>query len=50
MIVIALQRGGDRRDQVYNPGPDVRLSAGDVMIVLGGEDQLERLRAYAKSG
>lgn len=50
MIVIALQRGGDRRDQVYNPGPDVRLSAGDVMIVMGAEKQLDSLDAYAKSG
>lgn len=45
LVVLALRRG--RREQIYNPGPDIRLSAGDVMIVLGREDQVQQLRDYA---
>lgn len=47
LVVIALQTGGSSGEQIYNPGPDVRLAPGDVMIVLGQEEQLRRLRDYA---
>ncbi len=40
---IALQRAGDE-DFIYNPGPDCRLEAGAVLIVIGSPSQTERLR------
>jgi voltage-gated potassium channel len=50
MIVIALKRGGNAAQQVYNPGPEHRLAEGDIMIVLGGDDQLRLLQEYARAG
>lgn len=50
LVVIALQAGGSAGGQIYNPGPETRLSAGDVMIVLGNEEQVQRLREYARRG
>ncbi len=47
LVVLALRRS--RREQIYNPGPDTRLSAGDVMIVLGREGQVQQLRDYASA-
>jgi voltage-gated potassium channel len=49
LVIIALQRSGGA-SQIYNPGPDTRLAQGDVMIVLGREGQVERLREYAEKG
>jgi voltage-gated potassium channel len=48
LIVLALRpaTGGAYR---YNPGPESRLEAGDVMIVLGNTEQLQRLRTYVKA-
>ena len=46
LVVIALRRGGDEGRQIYNPGPDTRLTAGDIMIVLGREEQVQQLREY----
>lgn len=46
LIVIAVEHPtaeGERR-LVYNPGPDETLEAEDVLIVLGNEEQIERLR------
>lgn len=40
--VIALLRGGD---SIANPGPDLALAAGDLLIVLGDNEQLAALRA-----
>ena len=48
LVVIALQRNGTAEDQVYNPGPDTPLSAGDVLIVLGAEQQVDLLRSYVE--
>ncbi len=48
LVVIALQNGSSEAPPTYNPGPTTRLSEGDVMIVLGHEDQLQRLRDYAR--
>lgn len=47
LVVLALQRSRSGEDPVYNPGPETRLSSGDVMIVLGREDQVHQLREYA---
>lgn len=30
---------------LYNPGPETRLASGDVMIALGEDAQLKRLRS-----
>jgi voltage-gated potassium channel len=50
LIVLALRRGGKEGQVQYNPGPENRLEAGDVMIVLGRGEQVERLRRYVQSG
>lgn len=50
LVIIALQVEGSEGGQIYNPGPETRLSAGDVMIVLGQEEQLKRLRDYTRGG
>lgn len=42
IIVIAIKR--PTGDMVFNPGPEVALSQGDVLITLGERDQLDRLR------
>lgn len=47
LVIIALQVGGSSGGQIYNPGPDTRLAEGDVMIVLGTTEQLDRLQEYA---
>jgi len=47
LVVMALrhEHGTDRGDR-YNPGPEAVIEAGDVMIVLGEEPQVEKLRRY----
>ncbi len=50
LIVLALRRSRDDRSPTFNPGPETRLQAGDIMIVLGSQDQVQKLRKYASSG
>ncbi len=47
LIVLGLRRAGQVGLPIYNPGPETRLEAGDVMIVLGRSEQVEALRRYA---
>jgi len=47
LIVLALRKAGTEGPAVFNPGPDIRLEAGDVMIVLGGQEQLDSLKHFA---
>jgi len=44
LVVLAVRRGGG--ELLYNPGPETRLAAGDVMLVLGKQDQVTALRGY----
>lgn len=48
LIVLALRRAGETGQARYNPGPETRLEAGDVMIVLGRQEQVQRLRDYVQ--
>ena len=50
LVVIAIKKGDGDASQSYNPGPHTVLGEGDVMIVLGQEDQVQKLRDYARSG
>jgi voltage-gated potassium channel len=50
LIVLALRRGGREGRVEYNPGPETRLDGGDVMIVLGRNEQVQRLREYVRRG
>ncbi|MDP2482603.1 MAG: potassium channel protein [Candidatus Palauibacterales bacterium] len=46
LIVIAARHGdapGREGEWVYNPGPDHRIEAGDVLIVMGREEQIDLL-------
>lgn len=47
LVVIALKRDGNG-EQSYNPGPQTVLREGDIMIVLGKEHQVQKLREYAR--
>ena len=44
--LIAIRRGGDGR-LITNPSPDVRLTPGDTLIVVGSREQLRQLIARA---
>jgi voltage-gated potassium channel len=48
LIVIAARHvdgdsGGREGAWVYNPGPEYRIGVGDVMIVMGKEEQIDLL-------
>ncbi len=43
VIVIAIKKPSGR--MVFNPGPEVIMQVGDVLIVLGDRDQLDRLES-----
>jgi voltage-gated potassium channel len=47
LIVLSLQRARGKGPPIYNPGPETRLEAGDVMIVMGSSEQIQQLREYA---
>ena len=42
------QRTGAAGPPLYNPGPETRLEAGDVMIVMGEPERVQKLRDYAE--
>jgi voltage-gated potassium channel len=45
LIVIAIRHGDERRGTfLYNPGPDEMVREGDVLIVLGNSQQIDKLR------
>lgn len=50
LIILGLRRAGQEGRLIYNPGPETHLNAGDVMIVLGGSQQVQQLREYAAVG
>ncbi len=50
LIVLALRRAAKKEKPLYNPGPNTELQAGDVMIVVGSEEQIGKLRSYAAMG
>jgi len=50
LIVLGLRRVGQEGRLIYNPGPETRFQAGDVMIVLGESQQVQQLREYAALG
>jgi voltage-gated potassium channel len=49
LIVLAL-REAETGQITYNPGPETKLESSDVMIVLGREEQVQRLRGYIEKG
>ena len=47
LLVIAIHKHGQPYEEAtFNPDSSVRLEAGDDLIVLGDDVQVERLRAY----
>ena len=47
LLVIAIHKHGQPYEEAtFNPDSSIRLEAGDDLIVLGDEEQVERLRAY----
>ena len=49
-LVVLAHRSGGVGAITHNPGPDTRLQAGDVMVVVGEEAQIRKLRAYVEKG
>lgn len=47
IIIVAIKKADGR--MVYNPAPDERILAGDLLITLGHRQQLDRLAALAGS-
>lgn len=47
LIVLAVHPAEAGAPPVFNPGPETALAAGDTLIVLGEEAQVDRLRQYA---
>ncbi len=45
---VRYSRGGDTA--THNPDPETRLEAGDVLIVLGRQEQIQELRDYIRKG
>jgi voltage-gated potassium channel len=50
LIVMALHHGGRSGPATHNPGPETVLQTGDVLIVLGRQDQIQGLREYVERG
>ena len=48
LIVLGLRRASSAGPPLYNPGPETRLEAGDVMIVMGEPERVQKLRDYAE--
>jgi voltage-gated potassium channel len=46
LIVIAVKNGEGASGLTFNPSASTLLRAGDELIVLGGEEQIGKLRAY----
>jgi voltage-gated potassium channel len=49
LIVIAIRHAGEDGAFLYNPGPDEQLRANDVLIVLGGPEQIDSLQEAARA-
>jgi voltage-gated potassium channel len=49
LIVIAITHAGDDGAFIYNPGPDEQIRANDVLIVLGGPEQIDSLQEAARA-
>lgn len=49
LIVIAIRHAGETGVFLYNPGPDEQLRADDVLIVLGGPEQIDSLQEAARA-
>lgn len=46
LMVIAVRKGGEAGEFVFNPSAETPLDEGDEMIVLGRPDQIQRLTEY----
>jgi voltage-gated potassium channel len=49
LIVIAIRHTGDDGTFIYNPGPDEQIRANDVLIVLGGPEQIDSLQEATRA-
>jgi len=47
VIIIAIRRGGS---WMLNPGDDVRLYPGDVLVVKGKDEDVEEMKELARGG
>ncbi len=49
LIVIAIRHAGGDGAFIYNPGPHEQIRANDVLIVLGGPEQIDSLQDAARA-
>ncbi|MFQ6040938.1 MAG: potassium channel family protein, partial [Candidatus Poribacteria bacterium] len=47
LLVVALRRAGENKF-IYNPKPATQLKAGDILIVIGDINQIQKLQKLAK--
>lgn len=45
LIVVAIKKGADR--MLFNPSASTLLEAGDILIMIGGRNELDRVAAIA---
>ena len=50
LIVMSVRPRSGGGTATHDPGPETRLEAGDVLIVLGRQEQIQRLREYVRKG
>ncbi len=50
LIVMSVRHRRGGSTATHNPGPETRLEAGDVLIVLGRQEQAQQLRDYIRKG
>ncbi len=50
LIVMSVRHRRGGGTATHNPGPETRLEAGDVLIVLGRQEQIQELRGYIRKG
>lgn len=48
VLVVAIQRSDGR--MLFNPPPDVRMSDGERLVVLGNRESLDKLESLARAG
>ncbi len=48
MLIVAVLKKGEKF--IYNPSSSTTIESGDILIVLGKEDQVSKLKEYLKSG
>jgi len=44
VTIVAIRKAGEREEIIPNPGPGVIINKGDILVIIGQETDLRRLR------